>query len=161
MPAEDVELGKPHPDGYERARALLGADLPAADFLVFEDTEAGVVSAKAAGMRCYAVLGTLVPERLTRADEIVERIDLAAHPEDPRRGVMLVLAHRGACWEAPENTVEAFELAIAEQADYVEFDVRARNGELVICHDPGPPDDAPTLDEVLLPSPGASPSPSR
>ena len=61
----------------------------------------------------------------------------------------LVLAHRGACWEAPENTVEAFELAIAEQADYVEFDVRARNGELVICHDPCPPDDAPTLDEVL------------
>ena len=75
VPAEDVELGKPHPDGYERAHALLGADLPAADFLVFEDTEAGVVSAKAAGMRCYAVLGTLVPERLTRADEIVERID--------------------------------------------------------------------------------------
>ena len=61
----------------------------------------------------------------------------------------LVLAHRGACWEAPENTLEAFELAIAEQADYVEFDVRARDGDLVICHDPGPPDDAPTLDEVL------------
>ena len=75
VPAEDVELGKPHPDGYERAHAVLGADLPAAGFLVFEDTEAGVVSAKAAGMRCYAVLGTLVPERLTRADEIVERID--------------------------------------------------------------------------------------
>lgn len=61
----------------------------------------------------------------------------------------LVLAHRGACWAAPENTLEAFELAIAEQADYVEFDVRARNGELVICHDPEPPEDAPTLDEVL------------
>ncbi|HUC34143.1 MAG TPA: glycerophosphodiester phosphodiesterase [Gaiellaceae bacterium] len=61
----------------------------------------------------------------------------------------LVLAHRGACWEAPENTLEAFELAIAEGADYVEFDVRAGNGELVICHDPGPPDDVPTLEEVL------------
>jgi glycerophosphoryl diester phosphodiesterase len=61
----------------------------------------------------------------------------------------LVLAHRGACWDVPENTLEAFELAIAEQADYVEFDVRAKNGELVICHDPGPPDDAPTLEEVL------------
>ena len=61
----------------------------------------------------------------------------------------LILAHRGACWEAPENTLEAFELAIAEQADYVEFDVRARSGELVICHNPGPPDDAPTLAEVL------------
>ena len=61
----------------------------------------------------------------------------------------LVLAHRGACWEAPENTLEAFELAIAEKADYIEFDVRARRGELVICHDPRPPDDVPTLEEVL------------
>jgi glycerophosphoryl diester phosphodiesterase len=61
----------------------------------------------------------------------------------------LVLAHRGACWKVPENTLEAFELAIAEEADYVEFDVRARNGRLVICHDPGPPEDVPTLEEVL------------
>jgi glycerophosphoryl diester phosphodiesterase len=61
----------------------------------------------------------------------------------------LVLAHRGACWEAPENTLEAFERAIEEGADYVEFDVRARGGELVICHDPGPPPGLPTLDEVL------------
>jgi glycerophosphoryl diester phosphodiesterase len=61
----------------------------------------------------------------------------------------LVLAHRGACWEAPENTPEAFELAIAERADYVEFDVRARDGELVVCHDPAPPADAPRLDDVL------------
>lgn len=61
----------------------------------------------------------------------------------------LVLAHRGACWEAPENTLEAFELAIAEEADYVEFDVRARASELVICHDPSPPAGVPTLEEVL------------
>ena len=61
----------------------------------------------------------------------------------------LVLAHRGACWAAPENSLEAFELAIAEEADYVEFDVRARNGELVICHDPVPPEDVPTLEEAL------------
>jgi glycerophosphoryl diester phosphodiesterase len=61
----------------------------------------------------------------------------------------LVLAHRGACWEVPENTLEAFELAIAEQADYVEFDVRARNSELVVCHDAGPPESAPTLEDVL------------
>jgi glycerophosphoryl diester phosphodiesterase len=61
----------------------------------------------------------------------------------------LVLAHRGACWEAPENTLEAFELAIKEGADYVEFDVRARDGELVICHDPDPPAGLPRFDEVL------------
>lgn len=63
--------------------------------------------------------------------------------------IPLVLAHRGACWDAPENTLEAFELAVAQEADYVEFDVRARDGDLVVCHDPGPPDDVPTLDAVL------------
>ena len=41
-----------------------------------EDTEAGIASAKTAGMRCFAVLGTLSPERLSQADEMVERIDL-------------------------------------------------------------------------------------
>jgi beta-phosphoglucomutase len=76
VPAEDVEEGKPAPDGYVRARELIGEDIRAEDFLVFEDTEAGIASAKAAGMRCFAVLGTLSPERLSQADEIVERIDL-------------------------------------------------------------------------------------
>ena len=75
VPAEDVEHGKPHPDGYLRALELLDGGLAAGDVLVFEDTEAGVASAKAAGMRCFAVLGTLSPERLSKADEIVERID--------------------------------------------------------------------------------------
>lgn len=76
VPAEDVEHGKPHPDGYLRALELLGDGIAAAEVVVFEDTEAGVASAKATGMRCLAVLGTLAPERLAHADEIVERIDL-------------------------------------------------------------------------------------
>jgi len=75
VPAEDVEHGKPHPDGYLRALELLGGPDPA-DVVVFEDTEAGIAAAKAAGMRCLAVLGTLSPERLAQADAIVERIDL-------------------------------------------------------------------------------------
>jgi beta-phosphoglucomutase len=74
--AEDVPNGKPQPDGYLRALTLLDGDLAAADVLVFEDTEAGVAAAKGAGMRCFAVLGTLAPERLAQADEIVERIDV-------------------------------------------------------------------------------------
>jgi HAD superfamily hydrolase (TIGR01509 family) len=73
--AEDVERGKPYPDGYERALALL-ENVAAVDVLVLEDTEAGVASAKGAGLRCFAVLGTLSPERLAQADEIVERIDI-------------------------------------------------------------------------------------
>ena len=76
VPAEDVERGKPEPDGYLRALTLLDGDLAAGDVLVFEDTEAGVAAAKGAGMRCFAVLGTLAPESLAQADEIVARIDV-------------------------------------------------------------------------------------
>ena len=75
--AEDADSGKPHPAGYLRALQLLGGGLIASDVLVFEDTEAGIASAKAAGMRCIAVLGTLEPERLAAADEIVPALDVA------------------------------------------------------------------------------------
>jgi glycerophosphoryl diester phosphodiesterase len=65
----------------------------------------------------------------------------------------LVLAHRGASGDAAENTLRAFELAIEQGADYVEFDVRlAGDGTLVICHDPPPepcPPSIPTLDETI------------
>jgi HAD superfamily hydrolase (TIGR01509 family) len=74
--AEDVTDGKPDPAGYLRALALLDGGLAAADVVVLEDTEAGVASAKAAGMRCLAVLGTLAPARLAQADEIVSAIDV-------------------------------------------------------------------------------------
>jgi beta-phosphoglucomutase len=73
--AEDVAEGKPHPAGYLRALTLLDGGVDASDGLVFEDTEAGIASAKAAGIRCIAVLGTLAPERLAAADEIVPAID--------------------------------------------------------------------------------------
>ena len=73
--SDDVAEGKPHPAGYLRALELLDGGLQAPDVVVFEDTEAGVASAKTAGMRCYAVLGTLSPERLAAADEIVSTID--------------------------------------------------------------------------------------
>ena len=76
VPAEDVVEGKPYPEGYLRALELLDGAPRAEDVVVFEDTEAGVAAAKAAGMRCLAVLGTLAPARLVRADEIVERIDV-------------------------------------------------------------------------------------
>jgi HAD superfamily hydrolase (TIGR01509 family) len=75
--AEDVTSGKPDPAGYLRALELLGSGLDASNVLVLEDTEAGVASAKAARMRCIAVLGTLAPERLAAADEIVPTLDVA------------------------------------------------------------------------------------
>jgi beta-phosphoglucomutase-like phosphatase (HAD superfamily) len=74
--AGDIERGKPDPEGYRRALTLFDGDIDAGDVLVMEDSEAGIAAAKAAGMSCVAVLGTLVPERLRAADEIVERIDV-------------------------------------------------------------------------------------
>lgn len=49
---------------------------------------------------------------------------------------MLILAHRGASADAPENTLSAFSEAVAQGADGVELDVmRCASGELVVCHD--------------------------
>jgi glycerophosphoryl diester phosphodiesterase len=49
----------------------------------------------------------------------------------------MVVAHRGASVDQPENTVEAFEAAIDAGADAVEFDVRVTaDGVAVVMHDP-------------------------
>lgn len=49
---------------------------------------------------------------------------------------MLILAHRGASADAPENTLPAFREAAAQGADGVELDVmRCGSGEVVVCHD--------------------------
>jgi glycerophosphoryl diester phosphodiesterase len=61
-----------------------------------------------------------------------------------------VIAHRGASWDLPENTLPAFERAIEVGADYVEFDVHAdREGRLVVTHDPPRRPGLPALEEVL------------
>ncbi|MBQ8160738.1 MAG: glycerophosphodiester phosphodiesterase [Clostridia bacterium] len=47
-----------------------------------------------------------------------------------------IFGHRGASGYAPENTLEAFELAAKQGADGVELDVHiSRDGELVVAHD--------------------------
>ena len=43
---------------------------------MFEDTEAGIASATAAGLRVIAKRGTLDPHRLAGAEEIVDAIDV-------------------------------------------------------------------------------------
>lgn len=48
----------------------------------------------------------------------------------------LVWAHRGASAYRPENTLEAFELAVSQKADGVELDVQlTKDGELAVVHD--------------------------
>jgi glycerophosphoryl diester phosphodiesterase len=60
---------------------------------------------------------------------------------------VLVIAHRGASAELPENTLPAFERAIEIGADYVEFDV---HNDLSVTHDaPRRGVSYPQLAEVL------------
>lgn len=48
----------------------------------------------------------------------------------------LIIAHRGASAVAPENTLAAFERAIADDADGIEFDVRlTKDKTVVVFHD--------------------------
>lgn len=62
---------------------------------------------------------------------------------------VLVIAHRGASFELPENTLAAFERAIELGADFVELDVHAApDGRLVVCHDP-PRGGEPRLEEAV------------
>src|ERR1043165_5560839 len=58
---------------------------------------------------------------------------LAAHVQsDP----MEIIAHRGASWDAPENTLSAVKLAWEQGADAVEVDVHlSRDGRVVVIHD--------------------------
>jgi beta-phosphoglucomutase len=73
--SDDVVHGKPHPEGYVRTLDLLGADPARA--VVFEDTEAGIASARGAGAgRVLAMRSTLEPHRLAEADELIDRLDI-------------------------------------------------------------------------------------
>lgn len=70
--AEDVNTGKPAPDGYLLAASRL--DLSPAECVVVEDAPAGIQAGKAAGMRVIAVASTLAKEALGQADLVVANL---------------------------------------------------------------------------------------
>ena len=48
----------------------------------------------------------------------------------------LIVAHRGASFDAPENTLPAFELAWEQGADAIEWDfLLSQDGHIVCVHD--------------------------
>lgn len=71
---DDVIRGKPDPQPYLLAAERLGVE--PAELLVFEDTDVGVASAKAAGAQVVGLTRTLGAERMAAADELVDRIDV-------------------------------------------------------------------------------------
>lgn len=68
--AEDVFEGKPHPEPYLAAAALLGCE--PSRILAVEDAPAGIASARSAGMTVIAVRTTHGDEELCEANYIVD-----------------------------------------------------------------------------------------
>jgi sugar-phosphatase len=67
--AEDVAVGKPSPEGYLLAAAVLGLD--AKHCVVVEDAPAGIAAGVAAGARVVAVTTTHTADQVAGADVIV------------------------------------------------------------------------------------------
>ncbi len=72
LAAEDVLRGKPDPEGYLRAAALLG--IPSTECVVVEDAPAGLAAARAAGMRAIGVSSTFAAAALRDADVIIASV---------------------------------------------------------------------------------------
>lgn len=70
--ADDVVNGKPSPEPYLKGAELLG--FHARDCLVFEDTPAGIASARASGMQAIALQTTYHRMELLAADAIVRSL---------------------------------------------------------------------------------------
>lgn len=71
--AQDVQAGKPAPDGYLLAASRL--NLPPAECVVIEDAPAGIQAGKSAGMRVIAVSSTLSKEALGQADVVIQHLE--------------------------------------------------------------------------------------
>jgi beta-phosphoglucomutase-like phosphatase (HAD superfamily) len=68
--AEDYAPGKPSPAGFLEGARRLG--VPPQECLVFEDSEAGIAAARAAGMRCVALdRPGAYPQDLSAADWVL------------------------------------------------------------------------------------------
>jgi mannitol-1-/sugar-/sorbitol-6-phosphatase len=81
VPADEVEHGKPHADGYLRAAALLG--VPPAECVAFEDAEPGLRAALASGARVVVVGDVVSPyaEGLDRVPDLTRvRVTRAGSP---------------------------------------------------------------------------------
>lgn len=71
--ADEIERGKPDPQGYVVAAERLGVQ--PAMCVVVEDTPPGLEAARAAGMRSIAISGTYPRDALSIADHVVGRLD--------------------------------------------------------------------------------------
>ena len=84
--ADDVRQGKPHPEPYLSGLARLrplAPGLEAGECLVFEDSMAGIASARAAGMKVVGVAHSYPAGKLSAAHLVIEAL-AEAHLEELR-----------------------------------------------------------------------------
>ena len=82
--ADDVEYGKPHPEGYLAAARALG--FAAATCVVVEDAPPGIDAARAAGMRSIGIAGTFPASSLTGATVVLPSLAALRVHTSPRAG---------------------------------------------------------------------------
>ncbi|MBI2359598.1 MAG: HAD family phosphatase [Deltaproteobacteria bacterium] len=84
--AEDTSRGKPNPEIFVKALALLNQNCSDAErihpsqCLVIEDSKEGIIGAHRAGIKCMAVTNSHPAEQLAEADAVIsslEEVDLA------------------------------------------------------------------------------------
>ena len=77
--AEQVEKGKPDPEGFLLALKLLNKrmhkSIKPEDCVVIEDSHWGLEAAKAAGMRAVAITNTYAAEHLKPADKVIVHLN--------------------------------------------------------------------------------------
>ncbi len=78
--AQDVVMGKPHPEAFVTALARLNRLVSSrpvrpSECLVIEDSRHGVAAATAAGMRCLAVSNSYPPDQLTAAHLVLPSLE--------------------------------------------------------------------------------------
>jgi mannitol-1-/sugar-/sorbitol-6-phosphatase len=80
VPVDEIQNGKPDPEGFLRAAARLG--VPPKECLVFEDTRPGIEAGLSAGMQVVAIMTTVPASQLRHRPLIRDFRDVSIRPED-------------------------------------------------------------------------------
>ena len=84
----------------------------------------------AAGAVLIAAIGAAIIGLLILGPHLLRTVTVTA-------AIPIMVAHRGASFDAPENTLAAYRLAWEQNTDAIEGDFRmTSDGRMVVCHDP-------------------------
>ncbi|MBC8001501.1 MAG: glycerophosphodiester phosphodiesterase, partial [Opitutaceae bacterium] len=71
-----------------------------------------------------------------KLNRLLTRLTLSAGLASLSSNAMEIIAHRGASFDAPENTLAAMNLAWKQKADAVELDIHlTKDGRVIVIHD--------------------------